>query len=88
MSPLLSPHSLIYVEVPHEALMRQHPPGTDLTPHKRHWHEHIYFFTENAMRRVTARAGLKVKATLRLPVDNGDKLGEVLGLLLQKANCP
>lgn len=88
MSPLLSPHSLIYVEVPHEALMRQHPPGTDLTPHKRHWHEHINFFTENALRRVTARAGLKVKATLRLPVDNGDKLGEVLGLLLQKANCP
>lgn len=88
MLPLMSPRTLMYVEVPHEALMRQHPPGTDLTPHKRHWHEHINFFTETALRQLTARAGLQVKDTLRLPVGNEANPGEVLGLLLQKANHP
>jgi SAM-dependent methyltransferase len=84
MLPLMAPHTLLYLEVPHEALVRQHPPGTDLTPRKRHWHEHVNFFTENSLRRLAARAGLCVADTLRLPFDNGTRQGEVLGLLLTK----
>ncbi|WP_347268523.1 methyltransferase domain-containing protein [Paracoccus sp. (in: a-proteobacteria)] len=78
----LGPQTRLYVEVPHEALIRQHPPGTDMTPHKRHWHEHINFFTEAALRQLAARAGLRVLDTLHLPFNNGARQGEVLGLLL------
>lgn len=86
--PLMAPQTLLYLEVPHEALVRQHPPGTDLTPHKRHWHEHVNFFTEASLRRLAVRAGLRVADTLRLPFDNGARQGEVLGLLLTKENHP
>jgi hypothetical protein len=84
MQPLMDLRTMLYVEGPHEALVRQHPPGTDLTPHKRHWHEHVNFFTESSLRQLTARAGLRVTDTLRLPVNNGARQGEVLGLLLTK----
>ena len=86
MLPMMGPHALLYLEVPHETLVRQHPPGTDLTPHKRHWHEHVNFFTEAALRQLAARAGLHVVDTLFLPIDNGARQGEVMGLLLTKDN--
>lgn len=85
--PLMGPQTLLYLEVPHEALVRQHPHGTDLTPHKRHWHEHINFFTEQCLRQLAARVGLRVVDTLRLPIDNGARQGEVLGLLLVRESC-
>ena len=84
IQPLMDLRTMLYLEVPHEALVRQHPPGTDLTPHKRHWHEHVNFFTESSLRQLTARAGLRVTDTLRLPVNNGTRQDEVLGLLLAK----
>lgn len=88
MLPLMASQTLLYLEVPHEALVRQHLPGTDLTPHKRYWHEHINFFTEKSLHQIAARAGLHVVDTLRLPFDNGVRRGEVLGLLLTKEMHP
>lgn len=86
--PAMGPATLLYLEVPHEALVRQHPPGTDLTPHKRHWHEHINFFTPASLHQLARRAGLRVLGTLHLPIDNGARQGEVLGLLLKKEGAP
>lgn len=84
--PLMAPHTLLYLEVPHEPLVRQHPPGTDLAPLKRHWHEHVNFFTPASLRQLATRAGLRVADTLFLPIDNGTRQGEVMGLLLTKDN--
>jgi len=86
--PAMGPATLLYLEVPHEALVRQHPPGTDLAPHKRHWHEHINFFTPASLHQLARRAGLRVLDTLQLPIDNGARQGEVLGLLLKKEGAP
>lgn len=88
MLPLMAPATLLYLEVPHEGLVRQHPQGTDLTPHKRHWHEHVNFFTKDSLLRLTARAGLHVEDTLLQPFSNSSRQGEVLGLLLTKKNHP
>lgn len=88
MLPLMAPQALLYLEVPHEALVRQHPPGADLAPHKRHWHEHVNFFTAASLRQLAARAGLQVVDALFQPLDNGTRQGEVMGLLLTKENHP
>lgn len=82
--PLLGPRTLLYLEVPHEPLVRRFPAGTDLTPHKRHWHEHINFFTQAALRALVTRAGLRVLDTLCISVKNSARQGEVIGLLLMK----
>jgi hypothetical protein len=81
MLPALGPQTLLYLEVPHEALMREHPGSLELAPLKRHWHEHVNFFTEASMRRLLERMGLEVVDVLRLPVDVGWTRGEVLGVL-------
>jgi hypothetical protein len=85
---LMASRTLLYIEVPHEALVRQAQPGTDLTTSKRHWHEHINFFTENSLHQLAARAGLRVVDTLRLSFNNGARQGEVLGMLLTRENYP
>ncbi|MNP73793.1 hypothetical protein D3C76_1705640 [compost metagenome] len=77
----MSANTLMYLEVPHEALMREHPGSLELAPLKRHWHEHVNFFTETAMRRLFERLGLIVVDVLRLPVDVGWTRGEVMGVL-------
>ena len=77
----LSASTLLYLEVPHEALIRAHPGDPGLAACKRHWHEHINFFTEEGLRRLAGRARLDVLDILRLPIDNGARQGEVMGLL-------
>ena len=81
MLPAMSPYTLLYIEVPHEALVRQNPDSLDLAALKRHWHEHINFYTETALRRLLERLGLQVVDTLHLPVDLGWTRSEVLGVL-------
>ncbi|HDS1800368.1 TPA: class I SAM-dependent methyltransferase [Pseudomonas putida] len=84
MLPAVGPGTLLYLEVPHEALVREHPGSLELVPLKRHWHEHVNFFTEAAMRRLLERLGLEVVDVLRLPVDLGWTRGEVLGVLARR----
>ena len=82
--PALAPDTLLYLEVPHEALVRRHPHGTDLAPYKRHWHEHVNFFTQASLRQLAQGAGLRVLDTLFLSINNGARQAEVMGLLLTK----
>jgi trans-aconitate methyltransferase len=83
--PALGPDTLLYLEVPHEALVREHPCSLELAPLKRHWHEHVNFFTETAMRRLLARLGLVVVDILHLPVDLSWTRGEIMGVLARRA---
>ena len=58
---VLHSDSVLYVEVPHEAIMREgdvHTAGS----RKRHWHEHINFFTPEGLRLMTERIGLRIIA--------------------------
>lgn len=79
--PVLGAKSLLYLEVPHEALIRENPASLALAGLKRHWHEHINFFTETALHCLLERAGLEVLDSHLLPVDIGWRRGEVMGVL-------
>jgi hypothetical protein len=59
MLPALSAGTLLYLEVPYEALVREFPGSRELAPLKRHWHEHINFFNPDALVRLLERAGLR-----------------------------
>lgn len=52
--------TMLYVEVPFEGLMVEHPTAPHL--HKRHWHEHINFFSRRSLREALQRAGFTVVA--------------------------
>lgn len=58
MLPVLGAGTLLYLEVPYEALIREFPGSHDLAPRKRHWHEHINYFTPGALVSLLERAGL------------------------------
>jgi hypothetical protein len=60
ISRCLHEHSRLYLEVPLEELMRG-PQDQRLT-RKRHWHEHINFFSESSLRALIDAAGLKLLA--------------------------
>lgn len=82
--PALGPNTLFYIEVPSEALMREHPGSLELAPLKRHWHEHVNFFTETSIRALLERLGLEVMDVLHLPVDLGWIKGQVMGVLTRR----
>jgi hypothetical protein len=84
MLPAVKDNTLLYLEVPNEALIRAHPHSKNLAPLKRHWHEHVNFFTETSMRRMLENAGLDLVDTLNLKVDLGWIQGEVLGFLARR----
>lgn len=50
--------SVLYIEVPLENLVLNNE--RDLHIHKKHWHEHVNFFTENALRRLIQNVGLEL----------------------------
>lgn len=70
--PVLRADSLLYIEVPFEGLMRKIAAGEAHWRQKRHWHEHVNFFSESSLRSLLARAGLEVEKLGHLEVDVGN----------------
>ncbi len=66
---LMSRDTVLYIEVPHEEVVRQNPEGTVLCALKRHWHEHVNFFGLEALRRLLAAAGMEAVAVRELGSD-------------------
>jgi SAM-dependent methyltransferase len=58
----LAPGGVLYIEVPLESLVAGAPGARDLASRKRHWHEHVNFYTEDALRALVERCGLEVAA--------------------------
>lgn len=73
--PVLGGETLLYIGVPYEALLRAHPDSMNLACLKRHWHEHINFYSESSMRCLLERAGLKVLDVHYVPTLKGVVLG-------------
>jgi hypothetical protein len=55
---VMSSTTTLYIEVPLETLMSGGPVTRGLAAQKKHWHEHVNFFTETAVRRLLTRSGL------------------------------
>lgn len=71
----------LYVEVPFEALMRTCEADPAAWRQKRHWHEHINFFSADGLRRLLQRCGLNVRAETRHALPGS---GVALGVLCRR----
>jgi hypothetical protein len=63
--------SVLYIEVPLEEVVRTN--DTDLHLEKRHWHEHINFFSEQSLKRLIENCGLEILAHDTLHSETGDR---------------
>lgn len=70
--------TVLYVEVPYERLMRAHPGSRELHRAKRHWHEHVNFYSEEALRRLLVNCGLEVCASAVLEFASVSDAGAAL----------
>ena len=66
--------TLLYVEVPHEQLVRDTADARTLHLKKKHWHEHINFYTRDSLIALLGRCGLTVldMRQLEARVDGND----------------
>jgi hypothetical protein len=64
-------NSVLYIEVPLEATMIEN--GADPHHRKRHWHEHVNFYSERSLRKLLDACGLKTLALTRLHANAGGK---------------
>jgi hypothetical protein len=69
----MSMRTLLYVEIPCEDLIRAHPDRKDVHTLKRHWHEHINFFTRAGLAALLERCGLGVAEVRTIETEGGGK---------------
>ena len=65
----MRPQTLLYLEVPHETLMREQssPPAAA----KRHWHEHVNFFSTDSLRALLQACRLELLEMRSIEADAG-----------------
>ncbi len=69
---VMGPKSTLYIELPYEDVIREG--GENPHTKKRHWHEHINFFTEQSLRCLAENVGLQVINLINdLKVESGGK---------------
>jgi len=84
IAAFMGPRTALYLEVPHEDVVRLiDEPGARLAA-KRHWHEHINFFTAEALDAALASAGLVAAARVSHPVVAGGKASHVFSIVARK----
>jgi len=54
----MGPESVLYIEVPFENIVKKH--GHDALIYKKHWHEHINFFSKLSLMRLVNKVGLQL----------------------------
>ena len=69
----MKPETLLYVEMPHEDLMRSSADPHERLARKRHWHEHINFFTPESLDALFKTCGLTIIERTSHPVHAGGK---------------
>jgi hypothetical protein len=80
MIAAMSPATVLYIEVPHEDLIRFAASPEGLVKRKKHWHEHINFFTPASVERLLQRCGLEVLGRTTLDVNAGGKDAQAFGI--------
>lgn len=69
----MSSDTLLYIEVPYEDLVRLYSEETDLYIRKKHWHEHINFYTEKSLVKMLSACGLSILDLKKLEVNHENK---------------
>ena len=60
ISEHMSPDTVLYIEVPYEKIMQKNPESNNLYLEKKHWHEHINFFSEKSLSELANICNLNV----------------------------
>jgi hypothetical protein len=60
--PYMSSQTLLYIETPFEKLQREWDGSSSLATQKKHWHEHINFFTQESLHLLFENCGLTIVA--------------------------
>ncbi len=81
IAEVMKPGTSLWVEVPHEPLVREAPVPEMAFRDKRHWHEHINFYTEEALSALLESVGLVVAERTSFPVTVHGKTTWVLGAI-------
>lgn len=75
ISKAMKKNTVLYLEVPFEEVMRN--PEVKLPYAKKHWHEHINFFSENSLIELARRVGLEIIQLRALKVVTGGNFSHV-----------
>ena len=78
ISELMDEDTVLYIEVPYEKLMQNNSESKDKYLTKRHWHEHINFFSEKSIKTLITNAGFEVLNLKRHFVTSGGKSSHIL----------
>jgi hypothetical protein len=81
----MGPETTLWVEVPHEATIRQAVTPEDAYLDKRHWHEHVNFYTQDALTSLLEGAGLGVVERTTFAVSVGADTYHVMGAVCRLA---
>ena len=81
----MRPETILYVEVPHEEVVRLSEDPAQRLARKRHWHEHINFFTPSALNAVFGDVGLSVIERVSHPVTAGGKDSYVFSIVARRS---
>lgn len=58
----MTPITVLYIEVPLERLVKEYGKGTELLAKKRHWHEHVNFFSKESLEALVESVGLSLRS--------------------------
>ncbi|MEX3935920.1 class I SAM-dependent methyltransferase [Paraburkholderia phymatum] len=76
--------TLLYVEVPHEDLMRANRGSLDINRQRRHWHEHINFFSEASIEPLLNASGLEAVEVAEHAVGAGGRQAHVFSIVCKR----
>jgi SAM-dependent methyltransferase len=83
----MSDSTILYLEVPYEEVMREFVGSPDLAQRKRHWHEHINFFSLESIRKLVEGAGLELIEIIPNEISLGWRTAVVTSILCRKAQA-
>ena len=81
----MRPETILYVELPHEEVVRLSDDPAQRLNCKRHWHEHINFFTPSALDAVFADVGLSIIERKSHPVTAAGKDSYVFSIVARRS---
>jgi hypothetical protein len=76
---IMNKNTVLYIEVPFEKLMQDYSPSSYLR--KKHWHEHINFFSEKSIATLTKNIGLNIIKINKLDILAENKSATMLQIM-------
>ncbi len=77
----MGPETVLWLEVPYEDVLRFASDPAQAYRSKRHWHEHVNFFTPRSLAALIERVGLEVVDESEFTISSGGCVAGAIGLV-------